>query len=90
MLLVGHDQFSLLGALSLSDKFLLFFYQKNARCALFEKVRCPMENKVLLFGPDSVWVNVVYGDRPLRPGEEYKIQPEPRPLDELKYEELSA
>lgn len=49
-----------------------------------------MENKVLLFGPDSVWVNVVYGDRPLRPGEEYKIQPEPRPLDELKYEELSA
>jgi hypothetical protein len=46
-----------------------------------------MENKVLLFGPDSVWVNVFYGDRAIKQkGDEHLVQPEPRPLDALKFE----
>jgi hypothetical protein len=49
-----------------------------------------MENKVLLFGPDSVWVNVSYGDRPVRPGEEHLVQSEPRPLEEMFSEILVA
>lgn len=48
-----------------------------------------MENTALLFGPDSVWVNVSYGDRlPKHEGDEQCVQPEPRPLDALKYEKL--
>lgn len=45
--------------------------------------------ETLLFGPDSVWVNICYGDRPLVPGEEQLIQPDPRPMDDWKYEELT-
>lgn len=47
------------------------------------------ENKVILFGPDSVWVNVCYGDRLMKQeGDERLVQPEPRPLDAIKHEEL--
>ena len=49
-----------------------------------------MENKVLLFGPDSVWVNVSYGDRPVRSGEEHLVLSEPRPLEEMFAEILAA
>ena len=49
-----------------------------------------MENTVLLFGPDSVRVNVFYGDRPVHEDQEHEVQPEPRPLDAMKHEELSA
>lgn len=50
-----------------------------------------MENKALLFGPDSVWVNVCYGDRLIKAeGDERLVQPETRPLDAAKFEELTA
>jgi len=49
------------------------------------------ELKSLLFGLDSVWVNVSYGDRDItEDGEECRVQPSPRPLDVAKYEELAA
>src|SRR5258708_3883019 len=50
-----------------------------------------MENNVLLFGPDSVWVNVFYGDKPIEhEGDERRVHPDPRPLDDLKYTELTG
>lgn len=45
----------------------------------------------VLFGPDSVWVNVCYGDRLIEvEGDERRVQPDPAPLDAAKYEELLA
>lgn len=47
------------------------------------------EIHTLLFGPDSIWINICYGDRPIEnEGDERRVQPEPRPLDLAKYEEL--
>jgi len=44
-----------------------------------------------LFGPDSVWVNITYGDRRIeQEGDERQIQPEPRPLDAGVFERLLA
>jgi hypothetical protein len=49
------------------------------------------ESKPLLFGPDSVWVNVCYGDRPIElEGDERRVLPDPRPLDAALFESLSA
>ncbi|MGH2506584.1 MAG: hypothetical protein ACRDHZ_04075 [Ktedonobacteraceae bacterium] len=50
-----------------------------------------MDKKALLFGPDSVWINVFYGDRQIaQEGDERLIQPDPRPLDTAKFEELTG
>lgn len=50
-----------------------------------------MDKKALLFGPDSVWVNVFYGDRQIeQAGDERLIVPDPRPLDATKFEELTG
>lgn len=48
------------------------------------------EIQAVLFGPDSVWVNVYYGDRLIEhEGDESLVQPDTRPLDTAKFEELA-
>jgi hypothetical protein len=49
------------------------------------------EYTMLLFGVDSLWVNVLYGDREVSKDEEcFEVQPAPRPLDTVVFEELAA
>lgn len=50
-----------------------------------------MEQHAILFGPDSLWVNVCYGDRFIETeGEEHLVRPMPGPLDAAIYEALLA